>query len=234
MFLDQLNTVVRDKSLPLDVAEKYLNLYIGDADWKTHISKLWTNFENKNRNSDQSKEDVKRAIACAALLPTIEKTNIPDPVHLILFWCPTWNQYKERDWFSLLVEIIKKDLYIQNNQTELLSLGVIDPIDYSPLTRQSFNWLYLQAEQSGDINEENKSIVTKKMQNLVRIYGGAVVSNVFQNHKHIIDKVFNWKTGYFFEREIYNVYTFEQIKKIKKTEIEKLNPKYIKKLIAAN
>lgn len=55
MFLDQLNTVIRDKALPLDVAEKYLNLYIGEADWKTHISKLWMNLENKNKNSDISK-----------------------------------------------------------------------------------------------------------------------------------------------------------------------------------
>ena len=230
MFLDQLNIAIRDKALPLDVAEKYLNLYIGEADWKTHISKLWMNLENKNKNSDISKEDIKRAISCTMLLPTMEKTNIPDPVHLILFWCPTWNQYKERDWFSLFLEIVKKDLYIQTNQKELLSIGIIDPIDYSPLTRQSFNWLYTQAEQNGDLNEKNKDLVIKKMQNLVRIYGGAVISNVFQNHKSVVEKVFNWRSGYFFEREIYNVYTFEQIKKIKKTEIEKLNPKYVKTL----
>ena len=125
------------------------------------------------------------------------------------------------------------DLYIQTNQRELLSIGIIDPIDYSPLTRQSFNWLYSQAEQNGDLNDRNKDIVIKKMQNLVRIYGGAVISNVFQNHKIVIDKVFNWRSGYFFEREIYNVYNYDQIKKIKKTEIEKLNPKYVKTLALA-
>lgn len=85
MFLDQLNITVRDKTLPLEVAEKYLNLYIGESDWKTHISKLWTNFQNKNKNSDLSKDDIKRAISCTMLLPTMEKTNIPDPVHLMLF-----------------------------------------------------------------------------------------------------------------------------------------------------
>ena len=234
MFLDQLNSVVKDKTLPVDVAEKYLNLYIGDADWKNHISKLWLNFENKNKDSELSREHIKRAITCAMLLPTIEKTNIPDPVHLILFWCPTWNQYKERDWFSLFVDVVKKDIYIQSNQKELLSIGVIDPIDYSPLTRQSFNWLYMQAESTGDLNDTNKHHVMKKMQNLVRIYGGAVISNIFQNHKNSIDKVFNWKSGYFFEREIYNIYTFDQIRKIKKTEIEKLNPKYVKALVLNN
>jgi hypothetical protein len=231
MFLEQLNKVVQEKALPLEVAEKYLNLYIGEADWKTHISKLWTNFENKNKNSDLSKDEIKRAIACTVLLPTIEKTNIPDPVHLILFWCPTWNQYKEKDWFSLLSDVIKKDLMIQKNHNELLSLGVIDPIDYSPLTRQSFNWLYTQAEQNGDITDKNKSVVIKKMQNLVRIYGGAVISNIFTNHKYVLDKVFNWRSAYFFEREIYNIYSYDQIVKIKKTEIEKLNPKYVKSLV---
>lgn len=234
MFLDQLNIVLRDKALPLDVAEKYLNLYIGEANWKNHISKLWTNFENKNKNFDISKEDIKRAISCTILLPTMEKTNIPDPVHLILFWCPTWNQYKERDWFSLFLDVVKKDLLIQTNQKELLSIGIIDPIDYSPLTRQSFNWLYTSAEYNKDINEKNKDIVIKKMQNLVRIYGGAVISNIFQNHKYVIEKVFNWRSAYFFEREIYNVYNFDQIKKIKKTEIEKLNPKYVKTLQLIN
>ena len=231
MFLDQLNKVVQEKTLSVDVAEKYLNLYIGEADWKTHISKLWNNFENKNKNSELSKDEVKRAISCAILLPTIEKTNIPDPVHLILFWCPTWTQFKEKDWFSLFLDVIKKDLLIQNNHNELLSLGVIDPIDYSPLTRQAFNWLYTHAEHNNDITEKNKAAVVKKMQNLVRIYVGAVISNIFTNHKYVLDKIYNWRSGYFFEREIYTIYTYDQIKKIKKTEIEKLNPKYVKTLV---
>jgi len=68
------------------------------------------------------------------------------------------------------------------------------------------------------------------MQNLIRIYGGAVVSNLFTNHTSSVDKVFNWRSGYFFEREIYNIYTFDQIKKIKSKEIEKLNPKFVKVL----
>ncbi|GEM_PF-1903130 len=233
MFLEQLNKVIEEGTLPVEVAEKYLNLYIGEANWTAHISKLWLNLENKNKNAEISRENIKRAIACAVLLPTLEKTNIPDPVHLILFWCPTWTQYKERDWFLLLSDVIKKDLMIQKNHSELLSLGIIDPIDYSPLTRQSFNWLYAQSEQNGDIGS-NGVVVSKKMQNLVRIYGGAVISNIFQNHKHILGKIHNWRSGYFFEREIYNIYSFDQIKKIKKTEIEKLNPKYVKTLILNN
>lgn len=230
MILEQMISVVEKNTMPMDVAEKYLNIYIGEADWKTHISKLWTNFENKNKNSDISKEDIKRAISCTALLPTLERTNIPDPVHLILFWCPTWNQYKEKDWFVLFKDIVKKDIEIQKNHKELLTLGVIDPIDYSPITRQAYNWLYSHAENSAAVSEKNKDIVSKKMQNLIRLYGGAVISNIFTNHTSSVDKVFNWRSGYFFEREIYNVYTFDQVKKIKSKEIEKLNPKFVKTL----
>jgi len=230
MMLEQMISVVEQNALPIDVAEKYLNIYIGEADWKTHIAKLWTNFENKNKNVDMSKEDIKKAISCTTLLPTIEKTNIPDPVHLMLFWCPTWNQYREKDWFSLFKDVVKKDIEIQKNHNQLLSYGVIDPIDYSPITRQAYNWLYSRSENSGAINDKNRRTVSKKMQNLIRIYGGAVVSNLFTNHTNSIDKVFNWRSGYFFEREIYNVYTFDQIKKIKSKEIEKLNPKFVKVL----
>lgn len=191
---------------------------------------MWTNFENKNKNAELSRDEIKRAISCTMLLPTMEKTNIPDPVHLMLFWCPTWNQYKERDWFSLFKDVVKKDIDIQNNHKSLLELGVIDPIDYSPITRQAYNWLYSHAESTQAINDKTKDLVTKKMQNLIRLYGGAVISNIFTNHTNNVDKVFNWRSGYFFEREIYNVYTFDQIKKIKSKEIEKLNPKYIKTL----
>ena len=106
MILEQMISVVKDNILPIEVAEKYLNIYIGEADWKTHIAKLWTNFENKNKNTEISKEDIKKAVSCTMLLPTMEKTNIPDPVHLMLFWCPTWNQYKEKDWFSLFKDCL--------------------------------------------------------------------------------------------------------------------------------
>lgn len=149
-------------------------------------------------------------------------------MHLILFWCPTWNQYREKDWFSLLKDVVKKDIEIQNNHKQLLNLGVIDPIDYSPITRQAYNWLFSRAETDGVVNDKTKDTISKKMQNLIRLYGGAVISNLFTNHTNNVDKVFNWRSGYFFEKEIYNVYTFEQIKKIKSKEIEKLNPKYVK------
>ena len=69
------------------------------------------------------------------------------------------------------------------------------------------------------------------MKNLVKIYGGAVICNVFNNYGLNIDKVLNWRSGYFIEKEIYKVYSIEQIIKIKKAEMAKTNPNYIKTLI---
>jgi hypothetical protein len=228
MSLQELTKVTEQGILSIDTAQKYLNVYIGDSDWSKHINQLWLNLEAKNKNLDLSKEDIKRIIACTMLLPTYEKTTIPDPVHLILFWCTTWGQLKEKDWFSLLQDVVKKDILIQNNRKNLLDIGVIDPIDYSPLTRQASNWLYAEAENSGAINDSNRKEITTKLQNLVRIYGGAVISNIFTNHKNSLNKILNWRSGYFFEREIYNVYSYDQILKIKQLELQKLNPKYIK------
>ena len=228
MSLQELTKVIEEGTLSVDTAQKYLNVYIGDSDWAKHINQLWLNLENKNRNQEISKEEIKKIISCTLLLPTYEKTTIPDPVHPILFWCTTWGQLKERDWFSLFKDVIKKDILIQNNRKNLLGLGVIDPIDYSPLTRQAYNWLYSEAQNAGIINEGNKKEISIKLQNLVRIYGGAVISNIFSNHKSSLNKILNWRSGYFFEREIYNVYSYDQIHKIKQLELQKLNPKFIK------
>jgi hypothetical protein len=228
MSLDDLSKVIENDTLPIDIAANYLTLYLGEEDWNKHINKLWINLEAKNKNSELSKEQIKNIISCAMLLPTVEKVTIPDPVYQILFWCTSWSQLSERNWFQLLKEVIKKDLIIQENRKKLLQLGIIDPIDYSPLTRQAYNWLYTESQNSGVVTAENSSFIQNKMQNLVRIYGGAVISNIFTNHKNNIQKVYNWKSGYFFEREIYNIYNVDQIQKIKSLEIQKLNPKYIK------
>ena len=53
---------------------------------------------------------------------------------------------------------------------------------------------------------------------------------MFVNHKVFVNKVFNWRSGYFFEKQIHKVYTLDQICKIKSTEIAKINPKYIRKI----
>jgi hypothetical protein len=48
MSLEELNKVVESSVLPINVAERYLNLYIGESEWEKHINKLWVNLE-KNK-----------------------------------------------------------------------------------------------------------------------------------------------------------------------------------------
>ena len=69
--------------------------------------------------------------------------------------------------------------------------------------------------------------VTKKLKNLVSIYGGAVISSIFVSHKNAIEKVTNWRSGYFFEKEIYKIYSLDKIMKIKNMEFTKTNTNYI-------
>jgi hypothetical protein len=229
--IEDLQKVINEDVLPTDVADMYLAIYIADIDWKPHIAKLWSNIKNKNTEDAECKAQIKKSIACATLLPTYEKKIIPSPPQNLLFWAPTWSQYNEKDWLSLYKEIIKEDIEIRRNRKKILSLGVIDSVDYVPLTRQAFNWIYAKAEDSEVITEENKQDLIKKFQNLVKIYGGATICNLFSKHEKSIEKVLNWKSGYFIEKEIHKVYTLEQLAKIKQTELSKIDKKYIKTLI---
>jgi hypothetical protein len=224
-----LEKMIQDNSLSAELADEYLKIYIADIDWIPHITKLWNNFYNKNKDEEQSKELVKKAISCTVLLPITDNTQIPNPPHRLLFWCTGWVQFNEKDWFSIFKETIEKDLEIKNNRKEVISSGIIDPIDYSPITRQAFNWLYEKAQASGDITEENKDLVVSKLTNLVKIYGGAVICSIFLNHENLLDKVLNWRSGYFFEKQIYKVYSVEKIHKIKSMEFKKTNSSYIRK-----
>lgn len=78
------------------------------------------------------------------------------------------------------------------------------------------------------------SALKVKLSNLVKAYGGAVICNIFINHKSNVDKVFNWRSGYFFEKQIHKVYSIDQIKKIKLAELNKTNSQYIKKVGVQN
>ena len=231
MSKNLLEKTLEDNSLSVELADEYLKMYVADIDWKPHIQKLWNNFYNKNKNEEESKNLVKRAISCAILLPITDNTQVPDPPHSLLFWCTGWAQFYERDWFDLFKETIKKDIEIKNNRKQVISSGIIDPIEYSPMTRQAFNWLYEKAESSGEINDDNKEVVVTKLKNMVKVYGGAVICSIFVNHQSLLDKVLSWRNGYFFEKQIYKVYTVEKIHKIKKMEFSKTNSSYIKKVV---
>jgi len=159
MYLDALEKVINEDTIPFDTAEKYLNLFLGASDWDSHIKKLWKMSGSKGLTEEQRKSFVKKTISCATMLPLLEGTTIPTPPDKLLFWCTAWTQFNERDWFELFKETVEKDISIKNNRKKIIEAGIIDPIDYSPLTRQAYNWLYDKAESSGAINESNKDIV---------------------------------------------------------------------------
>jgi hypothetical protein len=230
MSIQQAKEVVDTNNLSITVAEKYLKLYVANIDWSEHIASLWKNSTNKFKNEQDAKNYVKRAIACATLLPFLEKTPIPEQPKNLLFWCTGWKQFDQHDWFSMYLDVLKEDIKISENRSSVISIGVIDPIDISPITRQAFNWIYGKAEDLENLENVDIPDLKTKFANLVKAYGGAVICNVFINHKLYVDKVFNWRSGYFFEKQIHKVYNIDQIVKIKSAELLKTNKKYISNL----
>jgi hypothetical protein len=153
MSLEALEKVVKEDTIPFEVAEKYLNLFLGKSDWDNHLKRLWTISASKNSTEEQRKNFVKKAISCAIMLPLLEGTTIPSPPDKLLFWCTAWTQFNEKDWFKLFQENIEEDIKITKDRNAIIMLGVVDPIDVSPLTRQAFNWLYNRAKEVSDLNE---------------------------------------------------------------------------------
>lgn len=220
----------KNQTLSKDTAIKYLNLYIGESDWGRHIDALWTRLAKKHNESD-ARAILRKTIACATLLPIYDRTKIPDNPENLLFWCPSYQQFSEKDWFSLLLEVIAEDEKIEGWRLECQRLGVIYPIVYAPWPRQAYNWLYKAAEESGQLNDDNRELIEKRFERLVLTYGGLVVCHIFQKEEHKIKKkILNWRTGYFFEKLIFDIYTIDQVLKIKKQELAKTNPTLVKKI----
>lgn len=230
MSIQEVNDAITNRSLPFSVAEKYLRLYVADISWEDSIKTLWMNSINKMRNDELAKEHVKKAISCATILPLTEKISIPDPPTNLLFWCTGWAQFNKCDWFSEYINILEEDVKINELRNEIIKIGVIDPIDISPITRQAYNWLYQKAEENEDLSQLNLQELKIKFTNLVKAYGGAVICGAFVNHKQSVDKVFNWRSGYFFEKQLHKIYSVDQMVKIKSAELLKTNNKYIRKI----
>jgi hypothetical protein len=228
--VDSLQKAIDNQTLEISLANKYLQLYVANIDWVPHISSLWHNVQKKNMSQDEKKNFIKQSISSTILNPYLYNTQIPNPPYNLLFWTNTWKQFEEKDWFSILSDILKEDAAIAVYRVDLVKLGVIDPIDLSPLTRQAFNWLYQKCEESGDIQKVDKDELIVKLKNIVRAYGGASICSLFTKNKNNIDKVLNWRSGYFFEKEIHKIYTVDQLIRIKKSELEKTNSTYIRKV----
>jgi ATP-binding cassette subfamily B protein len=94
-FLDILEKVIQEDTIPLEVAERYLNIFLGPTDWKKNINKLWEISGSKSKDVDSRKAFMKRAISCAVLLPYTEKSQVPSPPENLLFWCTAWVQFNE-------------------------------------------------------------------------------------------------------------------------------------------
>lgn len=228
MYIQSLEAVVQSGTVSFDVAEKYLSLYIGESDWKEKLGQLWTVQKKKLKDEEKAKEFVKKSIACACLSPIINKVTIPDEKHVLLFWVSGWPQFHERDWFAMFQDVIKKDIEIEKSRRKIIQLGIFDQLDMSPLTRQAYNWIYDRLDREFYLSIDKKNEAIEKIKNLVKIYGGAIICNLFTNYSSHVDKILNWRSGYFIEREIHKVYSFDQITKIKLAEINKTNKNYIR------
>ena len=227
MSIQLLEQFVNNNALTVELADKYLTLYLGESDWPEKLAQLWS-VQKKKLGEDKAKEFVKKSVACACLSPVINKSAIPEENHVLLFWVSGWPQFNERDWLSLFKDTIKTDMQIEKNRALILREGIFDHIDIPPLTRQAYNWLYERLDKESFSSHDKKEEAVTKMKNLIKIYGGAVVCNLFTNYSQHVDKVLNWRSGYFVEKEIHKIYSTEQIIKIKKAEMQKTNSNYIK------
>lgn len=213
-----------------ELAAKYLSTYVADIDWTKHISRLWGRLL-KRHGEQEAKELMRKIIACTVLLPASDKTKIPDNPENLLYWVQSYQQFDEEDWVEELSSVVERDEQISAWRNQCLSLGIVHPFQYSPVTRQAFNWLYSMAEETGAVTSSNKNDVEKQCRNLVLAYGGTVVVNVFEKHRRDIKrKILTWRNTYFFEHLIYDTYSFEQVFKIKRQELGRTNDNLVKQI----
>jgi hypothetical protein len=200
---------------------KYLTIFNADIDWQPHLQELSRQISKRFPDENQAKEARRKQAACTIMLPYFDKTSLSDPPENLLFKCHTYHQFGSRDWTYELDRIVKKDHIIKANRDEALALGVIYPIEYNPNTRQAYRWLVEASQSSGDWAGDETG---KKLKNLVYAYGGAVICNVFlkPEYKPKLQKLLNWRSGYFFEHLIYEVYKPMEILKVKNQELLKV------------
>jgi len=229
MFSEEdLSKVLDEDKITQPVAEKLLTLYVGEADWWQHVAKLHQRLVRKH-GQEKARSLVRQAVAFTILLPAFDRSTRIDPEHPenLLFWGLSYHQFDQRDWFEELKSVIRRDQQITQWRREALKLGVIDAIEYQPYCRQAYKWLCLEAEESDVVLTPELKL---KFRQLVMAYGGAVVSYIFEKHHSAVKKIVNWRSGYFFERLIFNTYSVDEVLKIKSNEIKKTNPKWIKEV----
>jgi len=55
MSIQEVQQAIDNNSLPINVAEKYLKLYVADISWQDSIATLWKNSVNKMQNQEAAK-----------------------------------------------------------------------------------------------------------------------------------------------------------------------------------
>jgi hypothetical protein len=229
---------MKQPQITMAEAKDYLALYLGTADWDAALKRLHSQLLRRHRNKAADTMAVMhQCIPCAILMPMYEGTKIPEDPTKVLFWASSPSNYEQRNWHSDLLKEIRRDKEIRSNRHLVATLGVIHPIDYSPMTRQAFNWIYGKGLEKGHITDDNKKDVEKKFKNLVSVYGGQVICSLFNRHSRtspVLDNVVNWYSGYFIERLIYEIYDVQTVLKVKKQELEKTNKDLIVKLTDKN
>lgn len=213
----------------------YLELYLGKADWKAALTKVYRQVRKRCRDNEvNTKAQFREVVSCGILLPLVDGTRVPidDPTK-VLMWAQSQSNLAAHEWYELLNQERAKDKTIQAIRHKIATLGIIHPIAYSPPTRQAFNWIHAKAIEVGHLTPQNSNVVEKKFNNLVSIYGGNIICELFSRHstaRPILNKVVNWYSGYFIERLIHDSFTLDEIVAIKKNELNKTNKDLVKKI----
>jgi hypothetical protein len=228
-----METMTAQQPIKIEDMVKYLSIYLGEPSlktWEDHIADLY-NQKKKYLGDEQAKDLVKKNVCFSLMVRYKERARLPDPPQNILFGAEKWTQYDSTDWVAAFHKVQEEDERIKRWRNESLSLGVIYPIEYCPITRQAFNWLYDKAQDTGIITPQNKSDMIEKFQKLVLAYGGNVVCQIFTKNESLVNRdVINWRTNYFFERLIFKVFSIDQVLKIKKQELSRANSKLVKQI----
>lgn len=225
---EDLDKVLNRNILTRPVAQKLLNIYVCETDWWPHVGRLHHQLSRKF-GKDEASEMVKESVAFTILLPAEDRTvkiDYDNPENNLFKW-RSFHQFEAKNWFEELKGVIRQDAEIVKYRKQALSLGVIDPIEYQPYCRQAFRWMCDHAEEDeANLTQER----LKQFRGLVMAYGGAVISNIFEKHMAEVKKVTNWRTPYFMERLIFDIYDIDKVMKIKSTELERTNKKLVKQI----
>lgn len=223
--------VVDEGKLPISVASTYLRLYVAEIDWDPHIKVLYERM--KRHYSDEAlAEMMRKVLSCTILLRAFQPSvplDVSNP-ETLLFSVHKFHQFGEKEWFKQFQGVVKFDLEVQEWRRQALEIGVVDRIEFAMYPRQAFNWIFDKAQEGGWVNDSNREILKVRFRRLVQAYGGMVICNIFTRHQEAIARVLNWRSGYFLERQIFKVYTPDQVCKIKALELEKTNSTLVKKV----